>query len=112
MITRYALFEGTVKEGQTPAFRKFVNEKLVPLWTQFDGAVEVRVMFGEDRDEGAPEFPLILAISYEDTAGMEKALACAARFKSREVTGEMVELYFDGRIHHHVMAANEHPLTA
>lgn len=110
MITRYALFEGTVKEGQTPAFRAFVNENLVPLWTQFDGALEVRVMFGEDRDEGAPEYPLILAISYQNMAGMDKALACDARFKSREVTGELVERYFDGRIHHHVMAASEHPL--
>ena len=110
MITRYALFEGAVKDGQTTAFRAFVNERLVPLWTSFDSAVEVRVMFGEDRDEGAPEFPLILAISYDDVAGMENALSCDARFKSREVTGELVERYFDGRIHHHVMAASQHPL--
>lgn len=112
MLTRYALFEGSVKEGKTQAFRAFVNENLVPLWTQFDGAIEVRVMFGEDRDEGAPEFPLILAISYENIAGMEKALACDARFKSREVTGVMVEKYFDGRIHHHVTEATDHPVKS
>nr|WP_306269484.1 hypothetical protein [Pararhizobium sp. IMCC3301] len=110
MLTRYALFEGTVKEGQTPAFRSFVNENLVPLWTTFDGAVEVRVMFGEERDEGAPEFPLILAISYPDKAAMERALSCEARFKSREVTGILVERYFDGRIHHHVTSASEFPV--
>ena len=91
MLTRYALFEGTVKQGQTPAFRAFVNENLVPLWTTFDGAVEVRVMFGEERDEGAPEFPLI---------------------KSREVTGILVERYFDGRIHHHVTLASEFAVKA
>ena len=110
MLTRYALFEGSVKQGQTEAFRTYVNEHLVPLWTQFDGALEVRVMFGEDRDEGAPEFPLILAISYPDEAAMERALSCDARFKSRDVTGVMVEQFFDGRIHHHVTSATEHPL--
>lgn len=112
MLTRYALFEGTVKEGRTPAFRSFVNENLVPLWTRFDGAAEVRVMFSEERDEGAPEFPLILAISYPDKAAMEMALSCEARFKSREVTGILVERYFDGRIHHHVTEASAFPVKA
>jgi len=110
MITRYALFEGSIKTGHEADFRTFVNEKLVPLWTQFDGAQEVRVMFGEDRDEGAPEFPLILAITYPDLEAMGRALECDARFKSRDVTGELVDLYFEGRIHHHVTEAQNFTL--
>ena len=106
MITRYALFQGAVKDGQTEAFRAYTLENLVPLWKQFTGASEVRVMFSEDRDEGAPEFPLILAISYPDVAAMESALESPARYKSKEVTGQMVEQYFDGVIHHHVTLAN------
>jgi hypothetical protein len=102
MITRYALFEGSVKSGAVENFRKAVIDRLVPLWKQFPGAKEVRVMFGEERDEGAPEFPLILAISYPDRAAMEKALESPFRAQSREVTGEIVEEYFTGRIHHHV----------
>ncbi|MEL6587454.1 MAG: hypothetical protein AAFQ50_12470, partial [Pseudomonadota bacterium] len=101
MITRFALFEGTVKPGQEAAFRAAVLDRLVPLWTQFPGATDVRVMFSDDRDPGAPEFPLILAISYPDTAAMEGALAAPARAQSRDVTGEIVEAHFDGRIHHH-----------
>ncbi|MCP4383642.1 MAG: hypothetical protein GY798_19870 [Hyphomicrobiales bacterium] len=108
MITRYALFEGSVKDGKTPEFRAAVFERLVPLWQQFPGANEVRVMFGEDRDEGAPEFPLILAISYPDHAAMEQALQSAPRSQSREVTGEIVAAFFDGRIHHHVTSANHY----
>jgi hypothetical protein len=108
MITRFALFEGTVKPGQTPAFRSAVKERLVPLWTQFTGNTDVRVMFGEERDEGAPEFPLILAITYPDRQAMDAALACAARFRSREVTGEIVAEFFEGRIHHHVTEMNEY----
>ncbi|MCB1451218.1 MAG: hypothetical protein KDJ67_14055 [Nitratireductor sp.] len=110
MITRYAMFEGSVKPGKTEAFRAAVEERLVPLWKQFAGAREVRVMFGEERDEGAPEFPLILAISYPDRAAMELALASPARAKSREVTGEIVAELFDGRIHHHVTLAHDFPL--
>lgn len=110
MITRYALFEGSVNPGQIEAFRAHVNEHLVPLWTKFDGAQEVRVMFSDDRDEGAPEYPLILAISYPDLAAMDRALACDARFASKDATAVMVEKYFTGRIHHHVTSAADHPL--
>ncbi|GIT89584.1 hypothetical protein JANAI62_09310 [Jannaschia pagri] len=107
MITRYALFEGSVKDGKTEAFRAAVLERLVPLWRQFPGNTDVRVMFSEDRDEGAPEFPLILAITYADVAGMESALASPFRAESRDVTGEIVAEFFDGRIHHHVTEARE-----
>lgn len=108
MITRFALFEGTVKPDKVAAFRAAVKDRLVPLWTQFPGNTDVRVMFSDDRDEGAPEFPLILAITYPDTATMEAALEAPARFKSKDVTGEVVAEFFEGRIHHHVTQLNEY----
>jgi quinol monooxygenase YgiN len=107
MITRFALFEGQVKPGQTEAFRAAVLDRLVPLWRQFPGNTDVRVMFSDDRDEGAPEFPLILAISYPDKAAMDAALDAPARYKSKEVTGEIVAEHFEGRIHHHVTERHE-----
>ena len=55
MITRFALFEGTVAAENIAAFRAAVEDRLVPLWVQFPGNTDVRVMFGEERDEGAPE---------------------------------------------------------
>jgi len=108
MITRFALFEGTVKPGETAAFREAVTTRLVPLWTQFTGNTDVRVMFSEDRDAGAPEFPLILAISYPDRETMDAALDCPARFESKNVTGEIVDAFFEGRIHHHVTQMTNH----
>jgi len=107
MITRFALFEGAVKPGQTEAFRAAVLDRLVPLWSQFPGNTDVRVMFSDDRDEGAPEFPLILAISYPDEAVMTAALDSPFRAQSRDVTGEIVDEFFDGRIHHHVTQRHE-----
>lgn len=105
MITRFALFEGSVKE--VPAFRQAVLDRLVPLWKQFPGNTDVRVMFSDDRDEGAPEFPLILAVSYPDAATMDAALDSPARHQSKDVTGQIVAEYFDGRIHHHVTERHE-----
>lgn len=110
MITRYAMFEGQVREGQTAAFRAFVQDELVPLWTKFDGAHEVRVMFSEERDEGAPEYPLVLAISYPDRQAMAEAMICDARYASKDKTAELVEQFFDGRIHHHVTSARSFAL--
>ncbi len=112
MITRYALFEGTIKTGKTDAFRQAVKDRLVPVWTQFPGNCDVRVMFGAERDAGAPEFPLILAISYPDRTAMEVALTSDARSLSRDITGEIVAEYFVGRIHHHVTEANVYPAKA
>ncbi len=108
MITRFALFEGSVKPGKTEAFRTAVIERLVPLWRQFPGNSDVRVMFAEERDEGAPEFPLILAITYPDRTAMEGALNSDVRSRSRDVTGEILAEFFEGRIHHHVTEAKEY----
>ena len=108
MITRFALFEGAIKPGMTEAFRAAVLERLVPLWRQFPGNTDVRVMFSDDRDDGAPEFPLILAISYPDKAVMTAALDSPARFRSKDITGEIVNEFFDGRIHHHVTQRHEY----
>ncbi len=105
MITRYALFEGTLKTEKA-AFRAAVLEKIAPHWRAFPGASEVRITFGDERDAGAPEFPLILAISYPDEAALERALASDARARSREATEAVTAEHFDGRIHHHVTTAH------
>lgn len=110
MITRYALFEGTVKAGQTEDFRKAIIETVLPKWKQFPGALDVRVSFAESRDDGAPEYPMILAINYPDLAAVEAALASPVRAESRAATEAVLSRYFEGRVHHHVTIANEFAL--
>jgi len=107
MIIRYALFEGSIHEGREAEFRTFVKEKLVPLWTRFPGAEEVRVLDGIDRDDGAPEYALALAIRYPDMAAVDAALTSDIRSQSREATGELLKL-FTGRVHHHVFRAHQY----
>ncbi|AWB08147.1 hypothetical protein A6A40_24270 (plasmid) [Azospirillum humicireducens] len=110
MITRFALFEGTVKAGQTEAFRAAVLETILPRWKAMPGALDVRVSFTEDRDPGAPEYPLILAVNYPDRETVERALVSPERDRAREATEAVLARYFEGRIHHHVTQANEFPL--
>lgn len=110
MITRYALFEGTIAAGQTQAFRDAVLTELLPTWKAFPGALSVRVTFAESRDDGAPEFPLILATSYPDLAAVDAALASPERSASRAATQSVIARFFTGRIHHHVTTAHEYSL--
>jgi hypothetical protein len=102
MITRYALFEGSIHAGEEAAFRKAVLEELVPTWRTFPGVIAVRVSFAVERDEGAPEHALILAVDYPDRATMELALASDARKASRAATERILPRFFSGRIHHHI----------
>jgi hypothetical protein len=99
MFIRCAFFEGKVKPGMEGAFHDFVTQNLVPLWTRFPGAEEVRVLSQKESDTTAPHYAMVLAIKYPSMAAIEKAMASDVRVKSREVTGELVKM-FDGRIFH------------
>jgi hypothetical protein len=105
MITRYALFEGQVNEGQTEAFRAAVLDEILPVWRAFPGALAVHVTFSDDRDEGAPEYPLILAIDWPDRATVDAFLAHPIRARGRAATEAVLSRFFTGRIHHHVTTA-------
>jgi hypothetical protein len=107
MIIRYAFFEGEIHAGREAEFRTFVKERLVPLWTRFPGAQEVRVLDGMSRDDGAPVYAMALAIRYPDMEAVERALQSDVRSQSRDVTGELLKL-FTGKVHHHVFSANEY----
>ncbi len=106
MIIRYALFEGEIHPGREDAFHAFVREQLVPLWTRFPGAEEIRVLKGLDRDDGAPRYAMALAIRYPDMAAVEAALQSDYRFRSRALTGELLTM-FTGTVHHHLFTADE-----
>ena len=104
MFIRCAFFEGRDKPGCDDAFAVFVKERLVPLWTKFPGAVEVRVLRQVEADTEEPHYAMVLAIKYPDRAAIEEAMKSDVRAKSREVTGELVKM-FDGRIFHTVFDA-------
>jgi len=101
MIIRQALFEGTIHTGKEDAFRQYVGEKLMPMWRQFPGVKEVRVLYALERDGGAPPYTMVLSTMYESREALATALESPVRYESREVTKGLLAM-FDGRIHHHV----------
>lgn len=99
MFIRCAFFEGKIKPGCDVAFAQFVKDRLVPLWTQFPGAEEVRVLRQQDSDTENPHYAMVLAIKYPSMAAIEKAMASDVRAQSRAETAELVKM-FEGRIFH------------
>ncbi len=106
MITRFALFEGQVHPGETEAFRAAILSEVLPHWNAFPGALAVRVCFSNERDEGAPELPLVLAISYPDRAAVDVALASPERALAKAATESVLARFFSGRVHHHITEAH------
>ena len=74
----------------------------------FPGVLAVRVCFANERDDGAPELPLILAISYPDRAAVDIALASPERAAAKAATESVPARFFRGRIHHHITDAYDH----
>ena len=104
MFIRCAFFEGRVNPGCENAFASFVKERLVPLWTQFPGAAEVRVLRQQESDTDNPHYAMVLAIKYPNKAAIEEALKSDVRNQSRAETAELVKM-FEGRIFHTVFEA-------
>lgn len=67
----------------------------------------MRVCFANARDDGAPEIPLILAISYPTLQAMDTAIASPQRAEAKAATESVLARFFDGGIHHHVTEAHE-----
>lgn len=107
MITRFALFEGSVKPVDAEAFRAAVLAEIQPHWKSMPGVLAVRICFSTERDEGAPELPLVLAISYPDRAAVNVALASPERALAKAATESVLARFFTGRVHHHITEAHE-----
>ena len=112
MITRYALFEGQIHAGQLEAFRAAVLKEILPHWQSFPSALAVRVCFENERDEGAPGMPLMLAIDYPDRAAVDVALASPERALAKAATESVMARFFTGTIHHHITLAHAGTMRA
>ncbi len=106
MITRFALFEGQIIASQTDAFREAILKKVLPHWQSFPNVLNVNICFSNEREEGAPEFPLILAISYPNREAVDIALASPQRALAKAATDAILAQFFQGRVHHHITEAH------
>ena len=109
MFIRCAFFQGHVKPGMEDAFNRYVRNKLVPLWTRFPGAQEVRVLRQVESDVDSPHFGMVLAVRYPSREAIAIALASEVRMTSREVSKDLIAM-FDGSVFHTVFSADEYAL--
>ncbi len=109
MYIRCAFFRGRVRAGSEEAFTRYVRERLVPLWTRFPGAEEVRVLRQREADVENPHFEMVLQVRYPTREAIDVALASDVRQESREVTKGLLELY-EGDIFHTVFQADDYAL--
>ena len=110
MFTRLAFFEGSISKGREAEFDAYIKERLVPLWTQFPGALSVETLREVEAESGSHRYPLVLQITYPSRAAIDKALASGVRFESREVTKGLLAM-FEGRVFHVVYARDQHKTT-
>jgi len=111
MYLRAAFFEGSIRPGCEEAFHRFVDERLVPLWTRFPGATRVEVLREVEAEDGSHRYPMVLQLTYPDREAIGRALASPVRHESRAVTQELLKM-FDGRVFHVVYRHAAHAMAA
>lgn len=99
MLTRCAFFEGHVREGKEAAFEQFVEKRLLPLWRQFPGSTDVRVLHRVDADPQAPHVHMMLEFDYPTQDDLDATVASPERAKAKAETAELLTM-FDGRLFH------------
>ncbi len=104
-VTRTAIFEGRIKPGYEDVFFKEVRDKLVPLWRQFPGALDVRLLEIDQRDEDAAPIVMMQQIDYADLAAIDAALQSPQRTAARAATMDVMEM-FEGRFYHLISPSN------
>ena len=104
MLTRTAIYEGTIKTGFEDEFFRRVRDELEPLWRRFPHVLAIRVqrMLTSDRD--SRPIAMILEMDFTDQAAIDDCLASPIRPESHSATEKVMTL-FEGRFYHYVTEA-------
>ena len=105
MLTRTAIYEGTIKSGQEDEFFHQVENRLDPIWRQFPHVQAVRVQRVLSADADAPPIAMVMEMDFTSEAAMQESLASPIRETSHAATLEVMRL-FDGRFYHLVTQAD------
>ena len=104
MLTRTAIYEGTIHAGQEDIFFQRVHSELEPLWRRFPGVLAVRVQRMCSADPDARPIAMILEMDFADMRAIEACLASSIRPESHNATLAVMKL-FDGRFYHLIAEA-------
>ena len=104
MLTRTAIYEGTIKAGHEEEFFRRVRDELEPMWRRFPNVKAVRVQRTTTADKDCPPIAMILEMDFEDMKAIEDSMASKIRPESHAATEKVMQL-FDGRFYHLVAEA-------
>ena len=104
MLTRTAIYEGTVQAGKEDEFFQRVCEELEPMWRRFPNVTAVRVQRTVKSDDDARPIAMILEMDFPDAKAIDECLASSIRPESHAATEKVMTL-FDGRFYHYVTEA-------
>ena len=99
MLTRTAIYEGTVRDGRDEAFFRRVRAELEPFWRRFPGVIAVRVQRCVSKDPDARPIAMILEMDFLDQAALDACLASSIRPESHAATEAVMQM-FEGRFYH------------
>ena len=105
MLTRTAIYEGTVRAGHEDEFFARVRDELEPFWRRFPNVTAVRVQRLVSKDAEARPIAMILEMDFPDQAALDACLASPIRPESHAATEAVMKL-FEGRFYHLVSAAH------
>ena len=105
MLTRTAIYEGTVRQGREEEFFRRVRDELEPMWRRFPGVTSVRVQRTLSSDKEARPIAMILEMDFPDQAAIDACMASPIRPESHAATEKVMQL-FDGRFYHYVARAS------
>lgn len=104
MLTRTAIYEGTIKAGHEEEFFRCVRDELEPMWRRFPHVKAVRVQRTRTADPDGRPIAMILEMDFDDMAAIKDCMASKIRPESHAATEEVMKL-FDGRFYHLVADA-------
>ncbi|MBW4025571.1 MAG: hypothetical protein HIU92_21065 [Proteobacteria bacterium] len=101
MLTRVAIFEGSIEPGGENAFFTGVRERLEPIWRSFPHVQDVRVLRTEQSDPGAVPIVMVLEMDFVDLDAIHASLASDIKTRAHETTLEVLKP-FNGRFFHFI----------
>lgn len=104
MLTRMAIYEGTIQAGKEEEFFARVGAELEPMWRRFPHVAAVRVLRTSHADPDARATPMILEMDFPSMEAIDAALRSDVVAKAHQATLDVMKL-FDGRFYHLVLQA-------
>ena len=108
MLTRVAIYEGTIETGKEDEFFDQVKSKLEPMWRRFPNVTAVRVLRITQPDPDARPTPMILEMDFPSMEAIHECLHSDILPKAHQATLDVLKL-FKGRFYHLITESNNLP---